>query len=78
MGAGFVFRAYQRDQGTIENKGAAGGTVYWSGYLHGTIFLLFSLFFLAGVKYAWFFLTADIFLGLVTVLNHYFNSVPLE
>lgn len=75
MGAGFVYRGYQADQGTIEDKGFAGGPVYWNRYIHGTIYLVFSMFFLAGAKYAWFILSADVFLGLVTVLNHYFNPV---
>ncbi|HIE72293.1 MAG TPA: hypothetical protein EYP98_20170 [Planctomycetes bacterium] len=64
MAAGMAARGYQRDQGLVENKGFAGGAVYWNSYVHAAIYAAFGASFLLGVRHAWVLLVVDIAVGL--------------
>jgi hypothetical protein len=73
FGFGMIYRGYQRDSGKVENQGFAGGEVYWNSYLHGFLYILFAFMLLSNFRQAWFILVVDVFIGLVVVMNHYFN-----
>lgn len=71
-GLGMILMGYLRSTGRRANHGFAGGEVYWNSYAHGTLYLLFTVLFLARVKYAYLVLVADVIYGVVTAVNHYF------
>lgn len=50
--------------------------VWWNDLriAHGLLYLLFSIFYFLDYENAWYFLLADVLIGLFSFLNHHFNS----
>ena len=50
--------------------------VWWNDLriAHGLLYLLFSIFYFLDYKKSWYFLLADVLIGLFSFLNHHFNS----
>mgnify|MGYP007022347254 CR=1 FL=1 len=70
-GIGMITTGFLRSSGKREDKGFAGGEVYWNSYLHGSLYLLFTLLFLMDFKHAYAVLIVDVVIGLGSAVNHY-------
>ena len=70
LGFFYIYISGSRKTG-IETGGKA---IWWNDIrpVHATIYLLFSLCNLAGIKNAWSLLALDVFIGLGVFINHYY------
>ena len=72
IGLGLIGNGLMRTMGIRKEKGFSGGEVYWNSYIHGFLYLLFTLAAYYEMKNAWVFLLMDLFLGIFNTVNHYF------
>jgi hypothetical protein len=72
IGIGFlyIYKTGSRPTG-IETEGKP---IWWNNLrpIHGTLYLLFSLFTLANVKFSWILLVLDVILGLGAFTKNYY------
>jgi phosphatidylglycerophosphate synthase len=72
IGFFYIYFTGSRKTGT-ETEGRE---IWWNNWrpVHGSIYLLFCLLTLSGVKNAWVVLALDVMIGLVAFTKHYYSS----
>ena len=71
MGLGMMIRQYQRDTGRVPDTGFNGGPVYWNSYMHGSVYIAFSVLYALEVPWAWTLLLADVMGGAALAAVNY-------
>lgn len=71
IGFFYIYKTGSRKTG-VETEGKP---IWWNDMrpVHGSIYLLFSLCNLAGIKNSWMFLALDVLVGLGAFMNHYYR-----
>lgn len=64
IGLGLLGNALARSLGLKENKGFAGGEVYWNSAVHGLLYLVFVALASYEFPHAWVALAADVLVGI--------------
>ena len=72
IGFGFIIVNLLRHNDIIKNRGAFGEKVYWSGYLHGILYILFALLWIFKIPLSYIVLALDVCIGFLTFIIHYF------
>lgn len=71
----FIGFTYIYLSGSRQNKGFAGGKVWWNNYrpIHGILYLLFALYAIKKKPFAWIILLVDALIGLIAWSIHHYK-----